>query len=124
FREILETGSRWCLKNGYAWPEDLEHTEDGGCAEGADSSKVSREAIARGLHQVGTLGSGNHYLEIQVVKKENIFDEEGARRFGLFPGQVVIMFHCGSRGFGHQVASDYLKLFLQVMEPKYGIRVL
>lgn len=123
FREIAENGARWCLRKGFASSEDLEVTEDGGCAAGADSSKVSIEAIQRGLRQVGTLGSGNHYLEIQVLRKENIFDQETAEQFGLFPGQIVIMFHCGSRGFGHQVASDYLKLFLKVMGPKYGISV-
>jgi tRNA-splicing ligase RtcB len=123
FSELAEQGSKWCLKQGMAWDEDLELTEDSGCAEGADSTKVSADAILRGLKQVGTLGSGNHYLEIQVVKKENIFDEAVAEKLGIFPGQVVIMFHCGSRGFGHQVASDYLKLFLNVMGPKYGIHV-
>lgn len=123
FREVVEHGARWCLRKGYAWPADLEVTEDGGCAYGADSSKVSVEAIQRGQKQVGTLGSGNHYLEIQVLRKENMFDQKTAEQFGLFSGQIVIMFHCGSRGFGHQVASDYLKLFLSVMSPKYGISV-
>ncbi len=81
--------------------------------------------MERGYKQIGTLGSGNHYLEIQVVKPENVFDAELARTFGItLPNQVVVMFHCGSRGFGHQVATDYLQLFLKVMEKKYGIRVL
>jgi tRNA-splicing ligase RtcB (3'-phosphate/5'-hydroxy nucleic acid ligase) len=125
FREAIETGSRWCLKKGYAVPDDLTYTEDGGCSSGADSSKVSQTAIDRGLKQIGTLGSGNHYLEIQVVKPENIFDQEAAQAFGLtIPHQVVIMFHCGSRGFGHQIASDYLQLFLRNMEKKYGIEIL
>lgn len=123
FREVAERGARWCLKRGYARPEDLEYTEDGGCVEGADSETVSDHAIERGLKQIGTLGSGNHYLEVQVVRPGNIFREDLARAFGLFPNQVVVMFHCGSRGFGHQVASDYLSQFLKVMEPKYGIHV-
>ena len=79
FCRVAEQGSRWCLKNGYAWPEDLEMTEEGGCFAGADAAKVSDRAIERGFNQIGTLGSGNHYLEIQVARPENIFDEETAR---------------------------------------------
>jgi tRNA-splicing ligase RtcB (3'-phosphate/5'-hydroxy nucleic acid ligase) len=124
FAEVAEQGSRWCLRKGYAWPEDLENTEEGGCFRGADASKVSARAVERGLDQVGTLGSGNHFCELQVAKPENIFDAETARAFGItLPNQVLIMFHCGSRGFGHQVATDYLQLFLNVMEKKYDIRV-
>ena len=124
FCRVVEQGSRWCLKNGYAWPEDLEMTEEGGCFPGADATKVSAKAIDRGYNQIGTLGSGNHYLEIQVARQENVFDPETARAFGIsHPDQVVIMFHCGSRGFGHQVATDYLQTFLGVMEKKYGIHV-
>jgi len=124
FLDVASKGALWCLENGYAWTEDLALTEDGGQSFGADSALVSAEAVARGLKQVGTLGSGNHYLEIQVAKPENIYDSEVARKLGItIPNQVVIMFHCGSRGFGHQVASDYLKLFLNVMEPRYGIKV-
>lgn len=122
-REISEQGSRWCLKQGYAWPEDLELTEDQGCTPGADAETVSETALERGIHHLGTLGSGNHYLEIQVVRPENIYNEKLAEAFGLFPNQVVVMFHCGSRGFGHQIATDYLKTFLDVMERKYDIRV-
>ena len=124
FRRLLEEGSRWCLKNGYAWPEDLELTEEGGCFTGADADACSDRAIERGYDQVGTLGSGNHYCEIQVVRPENIFDRQTAAAFGLtIPNQVVVMFHCGSRGFGHQVATDYLKSFLRVMTSKYGIKL-
>jgi tRNA-splicing ligase RtcB len=124
FSRVAEQGSGWCLKNGYAWPEDLEVTEEEGCFAGADASKISVRAFERGFNQIGTLGSGNHYLEIQVAKPENIFDEETARAFGItIPNQVVVMFHCGSRGFGHQVATDYLQTFLGVMERKYGISV-
>ena len=112
------------MRNGYGWNEDLELTEDNGCTPGADASTVSERAIDRGFNQIGTLGSGNHYLEIQVVHEKNIFDPVLADAFGLTPGQVVIMYHCGSRGFGHQVATDYLQLFLKVMESKYKIKVL
>lgn len=125
FRKVLEEGARWCVRNGYGWQEDLELTEDSGCVEGADPSKVSEKAIDRGYNQIGTLGSGNHYLEIQVVRPEHVLDEKLAREFGItLPNQVVIMFHCGSRGFGHQVATDYLELFLKVMERKYGMKIL
>ncbi|WP_136527040.1 RtcB family protein [Geomonas ferrireducens] len=125
FRNVVQQGSRWCLKNGFATEQDLEMTEEGGCFAGADPSHVSEKAIERGYNQLGTLGSGNHYCEIQVVRPENIMAPELADAFGLtaVPNQVVIMFHCGSRGFGHQVATDYLKLFLSVMERKYDIKI-
>ncbi len=125
FRNAVENGGRWCIEHGYGWEEDLGRTEENGCVEGADSSKISDRSVQRGLNQIGTLGSGNHYLEVQVVKKEFIYDEKLAKAFGITqPEQVVVMFHCGSRGFGHQVASDYLELFLRVMERKYGIKIL
>lgn len=124
FRQVTEQGSRWCLKNGYAWQEDLDLTEEEGCFSGADASKTSLKAIERGFNQIGTLGSGNHYLEIQVARPENIIDEKAAAAFGItIPNQVAVMFHCGSRGFGHQVATDYLQSFLGVMERKYSISV-
>src|SRR3990167_6322012 len=124
FREAIELGGEWCVENGYGWKEDLERTEENGRMKGADATKCSSKSIERGMNQVGTLGSGNHYLEIQVVKPENIFDEAAAKAMGIFPNQVVIMFHCGSRGFGHQVATDYLQKFLSVMEKKYKLNVL
>jgi tRNA-splicing ligase RtcB len=125
FREVIEEGAVWCVRNGYGWEEDLQLTEEDGRMQGADASKVSEKAIDRGLRQIGTLGSGNHYLEIQVVRPEHVYDAERARTFGIeIPEQVVVMFHCGSRGFGHQVATDYLQVFLKVMESKYGIRIL
>lgn len=125
FRDVVEQGARWCVRHGYGWREDLELTEEDGCMEEADSSKISEKAIDRGFNQIGTLGSGNHYLEIQVARPEHILDEELARVFGItIPHQVVVMFHCGSRGFGHQVATDYLVVFLKVMESKYGIQIL
>jgi tRNA-splicing ligase RtcB (3'-phosphate/5'-hydroxy nucleic acid ligase) len=125
FREVVEQGARWCVRNDYGWEEDLELTEENGCIEGADASKISARAIERGYNQIGTLGSGNHYLEVQVARPEDIRDKSLAKRLGItIPNQVVVMFHCGSRGFGHQVATDYLQIFLKVMESKYGIRVL
>lgn len=124
FRSVAEQGSRWCLKNGFATGEDLEMTEEGGCFPGANADSISDKAVERGYNQLGTLGSGNHYCEIQVARPENIIDQERAKAFGIeVPNQVVVMFHCGSRGFGHQVATDYLKLFLSVMQRKYGIRI-
>jgi tRNA-splicing ligase RtcB len=125
FREVVEQGARWCVYNGYGWDEDLELIEENGCIAGADASKISDRAIDRGHNQVGTLGSGNHYLEVQVVRSEDVRDKELAAKFGItIPNQVVVMFHCGSRGFGHQVATDYLQVFLKVMESKYGIKIL
>lgn len=124
FKDLVEQGARWCIRNGYGWEDDLELTEESGCAAGADSEKISERAVKRGCNQVGTLGSGNHYLEVQVLHPENIVNLEAARAFGLdIPHQVVVMFHCGSRGFGHQVATDYLQLFLKVMGQKYGIQI-
>ena len=122
FREVVETGSAWCIRKGYGIPEDLGRTEENGCVSGADASKVSEKAVERGFKQIGTLGSGNHYLEIQVVKTENIYDHELARAFGItMPDQITVMLHCGSRGFGHQVATDYLNTFLSVMGKKYHL---
>lgn len=124
FREVMVQGAAWCVKHGYGWNEDLERTEENGCFPGADPSKVSAKAIERGLHQVGSLGSGNHYLEIQVVGPESVFDQKLAATFGItIPNQVVVMVHCGSRGFGHQIATDYLQVFLKAMGSKYGISV-
>ena len=124
FKKVIEQGGEWCIEQGYGWEEDLIRTEESGRMKDADSSKVSEKAISRGLKQIGTLGSGNHYLEIQRVLEENIHDKAIAKKWGIFPDQIVIMFHCGSRGFGHQVATDYLRTFLQVMEPKYKIKIL
>ncbi len=125
FRQVVQEGAKWCINNGYGWEEDLELTEENGCIAGAYASKISDKAVDRGCNQIGTLGSGNHYLEIQVARPENIVDPELAEAFGItIPNQVVIMFHCGSRGFGHQVATDYLQVFLKVMESKYGINIL
>jgi tRNA-splicing ligase RtcB len=124
FRTLSEKGMKWCLKKGFALQEDLDRTEENGCIKDADASKVSEKAVERGYRQIGTLGSGNHYLEIQVARPENILDRELAAAFGIDrPNQVVLMFHCGSRGFGHQIATDYLQGFLRVMQSKYGIPI-
>jgi tRNA-splicing ligase RtcB (3'-phosphate/5'-hydroxy nucleic acid ligase) len=124
FREVMKDGAQWCLKNDYAWKEDIEHIEDHGKIKQANPDKVSEKAVKRGFDQIGTLGSGNHYLEIQEVREGNIFDKEAAAAMGITkPGQIVIMVHCGSRGFGHQIGTDYLRKFLDVM-PKYGIEIL
>ncbi len=117
---LLIEGSEWALKEGLARPEDLEHTEEGGRMPGADPSKVSARAKERGRPQVGSLGAGNHFMEIDVV--EEVYDPEVARVFGLRKGQVVVQIHCGSRGFGHQVCDDYVKS-LQGAVRKYGIRL-
>ncbi|MCT7951807.1 RtcB family protein [Ancylothrix sp. C2] len=125
FRKVVEQGAKWCVEHDYGWEQDLELIEENGCIQGADASKISDKAIDRGVNQIGTLGSGNHYLEIQVAHKQHILDPEIAKIYGITqPDQVVIMFHCGSRGFGHQVATDYLQTFLKVMESKYGIKIL
>jgi tRNA-splicing ligase RtcB len=116
FKEAMEQGSKWCIENNYGWKEDLERTEGYGKIDWADSSKVSDKAISRGINQLGTLGSGNHYLEIQRVEEHEIIDKNLAKKLGIFPNQIVIMVHCGSRGLGHQIATDYLQKFDKVMK--------
>jgi tRNA-splicing ligase RtcB len=111
---ILRKGTQWAVENGYGVKEDYLHTEEHGCIKGAEPSNVSERAKARGMQQLGSLGSGNHFLEIQLVK--DVLDKNIAKEFGLEKGQVVIMIHCGSRGLGHQVASDYIRM----MEKEYG----
>lgn len=112
--EALELGMDWSLRQGYAWPEDKEHCEEYGRMPGADASKVSARARKRGLPQLGTLGAGNHYAEIQVV--DEIFDTTAARKMGIDTvGQVVVMIHSGSRGLGHQVATDALQAMESAM---------
>jgi len=118
---IMVEGARWAVKRGFGYEEDIEVTEEGGCLTGADPSKVSDKAIKRGMPQIGTLGSGNHFLEIEVV--EEIFDPEVARVMGINEvGQVLILIHTGSRGFGHQVCTDYLHVMEQATA-KYAIRL-
>ncbi len=117
---VLKEGAVWAVKHGFGSKEDLEHTEEGGSMEGADPSKVSQRAKQRGRDQLGTLGSGNHFIEVAVV--EEIYDEEVAKAFGLFEGQLAVWIHSGSRGLGHQVCSDYVKSFQRAVQ-KYGIRL-
>ena len=106
-RRLLTEGARWAVEEGFGTPADLDHTEEGGRLAGADPEAVSDRARERGRTQVGTLGSGNHFLEVQRVAR--IFDEEVAGTMGLFLDQVVVMIHSGSRGLGYQVCDDYLK---------------
>jgi len=111
--DVAVQGAAWAVKRGFGVPEDLKRTEDHGAMEGADPSLLSERAIKRGRGQLGTLGSGNHFLEIEVVDK--IYDSEKAGTFGLFEGQVTIAIHTGSRGFGHQVCDDFLKEMIRNM---------
>jgi tRNA-splicing ligase RtcB len=112
-RKVLVEGSRWAVGQGYGTPEDIEATEDHGAMDGADPDKISPRAMERGKQQLGTLGSGNHFLEIEVV--EEIFDPEAAAAFGLEPGQICVMIHSGSRGLGYQVCDDYLARMVKHM---------
>jgi len=117
---ILERGAKRLVEQGYGEKEDIENCEAGGSLDWADASTVSDHAKNRGRDQVGTLGSGNHFCEVQKV--EEVFDKEVAKNFGLFENQIVIMIHTGSRGLGHQIATDYIKLMMKAM-PKYGIEL-
>jgi tRNA-splicing ligase RtcB len=110
-KKVLEEGAGWAVKAGFGSAEDLETTEDSGAMSGADPQQVSARAIERGRQQLGTLGSGNHFLEIEVVQE--IFDENAAQAFGLFKGQIVVMIHSGSRGLGYQICDDYLALMVK-----------
>ena len=111
----LARGAAWAVDNGYGSNEDLEAIESGGCLPGADTSKVSDRARQRGAPQLGSLGSGNHFLEVQVV--ETIADEKAAHAFGITePGQVMLSIHTGSRGLGHQVCQEYLGVMQRAME--------
>jgi tRNA-splicing ligase RtcB len=118
--QVLVKGAAWAVKAGYGRPEDLERLEEGGAMDGADPSAVSPRAKQRGGPQLGTLGSGNHFIEIQEV--EEIYDDEIARAFGLFQGQLTVEIHSGSRGLGHQVCSEYVKS-LQGAVQKYKIKL-
>ncbi len=118
--EICEDGSQWAIKNGYATQQDLRRTEENGCIPGANAKKLSERAKKRGLPQLGTLGSGNHFIEIDLI--EQVFDEETARIFGLQQGNLAVMIHCGSRGLGHQVCSDTVQSFQKTIH-KYGIKI-
>ncbi|HTY14047.1 MAG TPA: RtcB family protein [Candidatus Omnitrophota bacterium] len=115
---LLVEGAGWAVKHGYGEPNDIAHTEEKGAMAGTDPSLVSAHAKERGTSQQGTLGSGNHFLEVQTV--EEIYDEKVAAVFGLFKGQITIMVHSGSRGLGHQVATDYIKVMYEAIR-KYDI---
>ena len=106
--EVLDYGAWWAVENGYGWKEDLKLLEENGRMENADSSIVSTKAKKRGIPQLGSLGSGNHFLELQKI--DEIYDEDVAKAFGLEKGTITIMIHSGSRGCGHQICSDYLRL--------------
>ncbi len=116
---VLEEGVEWAVGKGFGWYEDLDHIEERGRMEAADASKVSKVAKERGAPQLGTLGAGNHFLEVQVVDK--IYAPDIAKKIGIeYEGQITVMVHTGSRGLGHQVASDYLMIMERAMK-KYGI---
>lgn len=118
-RVCLE-GARWALKQGFASEQDLRRTEEFGCLEGADPTKVSKRAKERGRPQLGSLGAGNHFIEVDVI--DQIFDAEAARVMGLVEGCLAVQIHCGSRGFGHQICQDYVDDF-QAAVKRYGIHL-
>jgi len=119
-REMLKKGAEWAVKKGFGVPQDLEATEEYGAIKGADPDAVSNRAYERGAPQLGTLGSGNHFLEVQVV--DQIYDQVLAEKFGIFLGQITVMIHTGSRGFGYQVCDDYVRQMVKCLV-KYNIRV-
>ncbi len=118
--QVCREGAKWAHKNGFATEMDLRRTEEGGRLEGADPAKVSKRARARGRPQLGTLGAGNHFIEVDVV--EQIFDPEAAQAMGLMEGHLVVQIHCGSRGFGHQICSDYVSEFQGAVK-RYNIQL-
>lgn len=117
-KKLLTKGARWAVEKGFGEASDLEKIESGGCMEGADPSVVSQKAYERGRSQQGTLGAGNHFLEVQYV--DEIYDERAADALGLFRDQMTVMIHTGSRGFGHQVCTDFLEVMNRAVQ-KYGI---
>ncbi len=117
---VLEDGSRWAMKNGYATQADLARTEEMGRLEGADPGKVSERAKTRGRAQIGSLGAGNHFIEVEVV--DEIFNEQAANAMGLRQRCLTVQIHCGSRGLGHQVCTDYVQQFQNAVK-KYGIEL-
>jgi len=119
-KEVMRQGAGWAVKNGYGAAADLDHIEAQGCIEGADPERVSQFAMDRGKDQLGTLGSGNHFVEVGYVLE--IFDEKLAAALGLFKDQVTAIVHTGSRGLGHQVCDDYIKVMLRAAA-KYGIEL-
>ncbi len=123
FNKMIENGLDWCLEKGYATNDDLLFVENNGRLDHADPSCVSEKAVSRGINQMGTLGSGNHYLEVEIAPRQYVYNPEIAEQFGIDrDNQVVIAIHCGSRGFGHQVATDYLQIFKKCQN-KYNITI-
>lgn len=119
--QVMIEGARWAVKRGLGYEEDLDVTEENGCLAGADPRKISDRAAKRGMPQAGTLGSGNHFLEIQVVKE--IFDSRISSIMGITQvGQILVLIHTGSRGFGHQVCTDYLRVMERAVS-RYGIKL-
>ena len=119
--KAVTEGVNWAIREGYGWPEDATHCEENGAMAGADPSKVSSTAKSRGSPQLGSLGSGNHFLELEKV--DRIFDEKAAKVLGIKAvGQVFVLIHTGSRGFGHQVCSDYIRVMERAIQ-KYGIKL-
>jgi len=118
--ESFTAGAKWAVEAGYGVEADLSHCEENGCMAGADPSQVGVKARKRGRPQLGTLGSGNHFLEIQRV--EEIYDRDTAHKFGLFEGQITVMIHCGSRGAGHQICTDHLDVLSRAVK-KYNIDI-
>ena len=119
-RKVLSQGARWAVAQGFGRQEDLDFIEENGCMAEAESSGITERALERGAGQVGSLGSGNHFLEVQVT--DEIYDETAAATMGLFLGGITVMIHCGSRGFGYQVCDDYLRVLGRAPE-KYGFRL-
>mgnify|MGYP002356171071 CR=1 FL=1 len=117
---MAKEGARWAVSQGFGNSDDIEHIEEKGCIQDADPELISSRAIERGLPEIGTLGSGNHFVEIDVV--EEIYDEKAASILGLSKGQIMLQVHTGSRGFGHQICDDYIKVMLKALQ-KYGISV-
>jgi tRNA-splicing ligase RtcB len=119
-RRVLKKGARWAVEKGFGSAEDLDHIEEKGCIEGADPDRVSERAMERGKAQLGTLGSGNHFVEVGYVAE--VFDETVARTLGLWKDQATIIVHTGSRGLGHQVCDDYIRVMLDAAR-KYQIEL-
>jgi len=118
--EVMTEGAKWAVRNGYGWQQDLEYMEEGGSMAGANPDRVSPRARERGREQLGTLGAGNHFLEVQVV--EEVYEPEIAKVLGLEQGQITVMVHSGSRGFGYQICDDSLKTMQRAVQ-KYGIEL-
>jgi len=119
-KKVVRKGAIWAVEQGYGEADDLQKIESNGCLEGADPEVISKKAYERGKDQLGTLGSGNHFLEVQYV--DEVYEPEIASAMGLFKNQITVMIHSGSRGFGHQICDDYVKEMLQAAK-KYGIEL-